>query len=93
MLNIEDYDQWAEVCDDDELIFDLYNLGVRPGTEQFKDLLGEPGKAKPSNSKNSLILVAATVLTLGVAYGVVKLIKFVGKKIKSKFNKQIDEES
>ena len=93
MLNIENYDQWAKVCDDDDLIKKLYDAGVRPGTEEFMDLLGEPGDpAKPMGIKELLLVVACIFIPFMAIWGLWRLIKFVAKKvvafIKSKIAKR-----
>ena len=82
MLNIENYDQWAKVCDDDELILDLYNSGIRPGTDEFRKLLGEPYRGKPADSTGIAVLVSGVGLIVLSIWGSVKLIKFTSRKVK-----------
>lgn len=82
MLNIENYEQWAEVCDDDELILELYNEGIRPGTDEFAKLLGNPYKGEPAGLKEYVILGSGFAVTILLTVGSVKLIKFAGRKMK-----------
>jgi hypothetical protein len=94
MLNIENYDQWAKVCDDDELILDLYNSGIRPGTDEFKHLLGNP-VGNPAGFKDYVFLVGGLGLTVLSICGLVKLVKLSYRKVKQftnkKFHKQKEE--
>ena len=82
MLNIENYDQWTKVCDDDDLILELYNSGVRPDTDEFRKLLGEPITGKSASAKDKAILVGGIGIAALIMWGIVKVIKFVGRKIK-----------
>ena len=82
MLDIENYDRWSEVCDDDDLIKELYDSGVRPGTDEFKELLGTPcNDGRSAGFKDFLFLIAAICLPILIAWASFKLIKFVVKKI------------
>ena len=69
MLNIENYDQWAKVCDDDELILDLYNSGIRPGTDEFRKLLGDPYQGKPADFESYAVLVGGVGLVVLSIWG------------------------
>lgn len=81
MLDIENYDQWTKVCDDDNLIKKLYDSGVRPGTEEFIDLLGEPSNGKPIGIKEILLVVACLCVPFLALWGLWLFIKFVTKKV------------
>ena len=95
MLNIENYDQWAAVCDDDDLIKELYDSGVRPGTSEFEELLGEPsGDGKPIGFKEFLLVIAGLFvpfLPFLLMWGLFKLIKFAVKKVVGFVKKKISE--
>lgn len=82
MLNIENYDRWAKVCDDDELILDLYNSGIRPGTDEFRNLLGEPYQGNPAGFKDYVVLYGGIGLMFLSIWGSVKIIKLTGRKTK-----------
>ena len=86
MLNIENYDQWAKVCDDDDLIMELYNSGIRPGTTEFVELLGKPNSGKPASSKDKAILFGGMGLAVIFTWVFVKIIKAVVRKIKRLFS-------
>lgn len=91
MLNIENYDQWTAVCDDDDLIEDLYNSGVRPGTREFEELLGEPSHGKPVGFKEFLLVVACLFIPILIFIGLFKLIKFAVKKLVTFIKRKISE--
>lgn len=92
MLNIENYDQWAAVCDDDDLIKELYDSGVRPGTSDFEELLGEPSRdGKPLGFKEFLLVIAGLFIPFLLMWGLFKLIKFAVKKVVGFVKKKISE--
>lgn len=82
MLNIENYDQWARVVDDDELILEMYNSGIRQGTDEFRELVGEYHQGKPASSKEYAVLAGGIGITVLSIWGSVKLIKLAGRKTK-----------
>lgn len=82
MSNIENYDKWSEVCDDDVLIKKLYDSGVRPGTEEFKELFGTPSHdGQPIGFKEFLFVIACLCLPILIVWALFKLVKFLVKKI------------
>lgn len=97
MLNIEDYDKWSAVCDDDDLIQILYDQGIRPGTKEFEDNLGIPlpeGYGKPTG-KDYLQIAGAFLIFGAVIFGGYTIVKtgvtFGVKKIKEHINKKKTE--
>lgn len=89
MLNIENYDQWAAVCDDDELISDLYNSGIRPGTDEFRELLGEPYSGESAGLKDYLFLFGGIALSILSVVGIFKLVKLAYRKVKQFISNKI----
>lgn len=100
MLNIENYNQWKAVCDDDDLIQQLYDKGVRPGTKEFKDLLGDPHSAGYNQGtkdgfkqgfKDTALVLGALGFTAVVVGGSIVLVKRGCKKIKGWISKKIQK--
>lgn len=86
MLNIENYNLWAEVCDDDELMLELYESGIRPGTDEFVKLLGKPYRGEPAGFMGNAIPVVGIGLIVLSIWGAVKLNKLAARKIKQIFS-------
>ena len=100
MLNIENYDQWKKVCDDDDLIQVLHDQGVRPGTKEFEDLLGQPyidgynaGRThgRKMGIRDTALVLGALGFTVAVVGGSVVLVKRGYKKIKGWISKRIQK--
>lgn len=89
MLNIENYDQWKRVCDDDDLIQQLYDQGVRPGTKEFIELLGVPSSVGHKQGfKDTALILGALGFTVAVVGGSIVLVKRGCKKIKEWISKK-----
>lgn len=100
MANIENYDQWKAVCDDDDLIQELHDQGVRPGTKEFEDLLGKPCRdgyndghayGRKEGIKDTALVLGAIGFTVVVVGGSVVLIKKGCTKIKEWISKRIQK--
>lgn len=75
MLDIENYDKWKAVCDDDDLIQMMYDEGIRPGDERFNELLGVPSMGKKMGVKEVACILGAIGVTIIVINGTVFVIE------------------
>lgn len=93
MKNYDKYDEWNAVCDDPELIANLIEQGVDPGTEEFENLLGVKYKVEErTNPKDSMILIVTLALPILGITGMYKLIKFVFARVKQCIRKKRKKE-